>query len=620
MPDSTLPLVIGTEQLPFLGYNDNVPFKISDGQASSLQNAYVRNNKVVRRKGIAPLGTGDLSPDRDIDGLQWARITGKDYLIASYNGNVIDFFNFNVGQIFPGGTGRLTAGTDANFSWVAGNVYGGDGIKPNIRLNGVNVIQAMVDKADSSTIQLAAGGTGNLNGTYQYKVAFVNGDGVVGEPSAYTSGVTVTNQSIQLTGIPICPVGEDCTDRAIYRIGGTSAIAQFVGFVGNNTATSYLDNVPEANLGAELLVSNSRMPPVRYSCEWQSRWVGGYCTTSEGDIQTVYVSNVRQPYYCPLLPDTSDPNQGTQLPLQDPAEGAITGLHVHGTQLVVFTGGAVYTISGTQPLDFQLFRLFDHGCVAHRTIVSTHDLLLWLGPDGVYSWIGGDRVERISDQLYNTFSQISASDLAQSWAFVWDNRYYVGGPWGCVWLDLGTRFLPAAAAAFYLDTSKWPWGTNTNWSWRIGVASVYTSTFKPRIFGAQLGVGRVWELETGATDNGSPINFHWASKDLDFGMAGKTKRLEYFGTVWGASEGIVTTNLYRGSGELIQTNTFNLAANYAVTGMIRASYLGNPTLVRQLEQVTEYADDEYFRLDIQVASTAPSIELLQVDLHLTQDT
>jgi hypothetical protein len=80
--------------------------------------------------------------------------------------------------------------------------------------------------------------SGNLSGTYTYKVSYVIGGTETTVRNA-SNAVTVTNERIDLSNIPIGPGGT--TARKIYRSSGGSY--ELVTTIANNTATTFTDNV-----------------------------------------------------------------------------------------------------------------------------------------------------------------------------------------------------------------------------------------------------------------------------------------------------------------------------------------------------------------------------------------
>lgn len=104
---------------------------------------------------------------------------------------------------------------------------------------------------------LTVGSSGVLNGTYYYEIVLLTGyqnaDGsitVTGmAPGTESASISTSNQSIQLTGIPLGTSGT--VGRAIYRTisGGSNGTEKFLTIIPDNSTTTYADNVADSNLG-----------------------------------------------------------------------------------------------------------------------------------------------------------------------------------------------------------------------------------------------------------------------------------------------------------------------------------------------------------------------------------
>jgi len=814
----------------FLGENDDVPMEVAETQASTLENLYKSRQKLVRRKGTAALGSSNLSPDQNLQMLEWFKLGSTEHLLGVHNRNLVDFFDATVGATVPNGATRFAAGADVNAAWVEGKVYLGDGTSQNTRYaagtgtgdmatqfvgassqvlfhadnlsletgdidftvagwfymdsiaasqtlmarwdNGSSTLRewrlwynqavgkfefsvwnfsgpfladavdtltvatgqwyyvvgwhdsvantanisvnnatpvsvaysngitaaavefsigahsnaagwigfltgraqragfwksaasgggvlsaplrtslynsgagksysslsaaekvalvsywnlstnyldsvvasandlsavgtpttasgvdffkaaatAMVDKAPN-TFTLADAGAGSMgHGEFSYKVSFVNVDGVYGEPSDAKTVSTLFQPNTRDVFVGSLPNSalDDVTSIIIWRLNPESTVYQKVTTLPIGT-TSFNDTIGDIS-GNEIMVDfNTRFPPVKYLVEHQNRLIGA---GNAADPQTVYISNVSQPYYSPASPDLDDPNQGTRAKLQGRAAGEITGLCSHGAVVAVFTGGAGHLLQGVDPNSFLLTKFCDHGCVAHRTIVSVKSLLLWLGPDGVYQW-DGRQTQRISDDQRGTIEAMTAAEMAGAHAFVWEERYYLCWSTGSIVFDLQYGV----------------WTTNTNWLWHDSTVTTYVAGNKQRIYGALEGHSRVYQLETGATD-ASPaastaIPARWVSRDWDMGLAGREKRAHYIEIKAKKGTGTATVTLKKGTGATVQTVTHNLAL------------VDDPgeTVARLFESTVEQARSEHFRIDWSCSTTATELELLAAGLH-----
>jgi hypothetical protein len=583
MPRPYTPTRVST----FEGLVDDVPIEIDEAQASTLQNLYRIRKKLVRRKGTNPLAAA-LSPDQNLNGVFWAKIGSTEYLIANSNGSLGDWFNATPGTVLSGGTGVLT-NADTGFCWINKQVYAGDGVSQNVYFDGASVKQAMV-APPAGACTAAADGAGLGNGTYTFVYCFLAANGQLSEPSPASAPVVLTAQKANLASVAVS-AEPGVTARYIFATGGGRTDYTLVNILNNNSATTVTTDLSGIiNPLSPLLFGNTRFPPCRYLVEHQSRMIGAWCSTADGDKQTVYVSNQLQPWWAPAAPDLTVASNGTQAQLQGAAAAEITGLCSHGDFCAVFTGGAGWFLIGTEAADFRLQRFSNHGCVAHRTIQSTRHLLIWLAPDGVYAW-NGIAVERISEQVRETITAMSAADMASAHSFVWYDRFYLMWPGHCLFYDLLNR----------------NWGSHTAWDWRCSTVSTFTSSQQQRLYAGQTGHSRVWQLETGATDNGVAIPSVWVSRDWEMGMPAHEKRVHLVETKWKKSTGFATVRLYMGTGALIQTFIQDLSVvDYAGGGVVRL-----------LASAVEQARDENFRLEVDSSTLDADYELLAAGVQFT---
>jgi hypothetical protein len=582
----------------FLGEYDGVPAEAQPGQATTVQNLYKNREALKRRAGFTALAAA-LSPAQSHDGLHWYKIGSTEYLIAAHDGKLVDWFHGTPGTTVTNSTGKLTSGTEANGTWLDGKFYWGDGVKQNIRHDGTDAVQVLTETPGTAPTLANGGGTGPT-GTYTYYITFVSDDGNHSPVSPLSSPITVANDQIDLSAIPTCSAGQDCSGRGIWRNKTSTTTYYLVEVLAGNVATTYSDDTVDDDLGIELTevlganLQNVRFPPCRYLITHQSRLVGGFSTV-DGDKQTVYLSNTREPWYSPILPDLDDPNQGSRFTLQGPGAGEVTGLASHGNQIAVFTADAAWLLTTSdQLLDYTLHRFSNHGCVAHRTIASVKDRLIWASSDGIYQALEGEGVSRISDDIKTTYQAISAADLAKSHGFIWDDKYFFCWPSGCRVYDLKYRL----------------WTRNTNWTWRVATVTASGQAVE-RVYGALLDVARVFRLENGTDDNGTAITALWGSHDFDMGMMGREKRLHQINVHWKAATGTGTLRAYKGTGTTAQqTSTQNLATVDDTGGTVSS--------LRQ--RCVEQLRSDRFRLEVEYAGSNADYQLLQVEVLFIQVT
>jgi uncharacterized phage protein gp47/JayE len=124
----------------------------------------------------------------------------------------------------------------------------------------LDVVQAYIDPltgalATPTAPTVAAGAAGVPNGTYKVQVTFLNSMGETAGGAEAT--VTVTNQQISWTAIPLGGAGT--TARRLYRTaaGGATGTEKLVTTLNDNTTTTFTDNVADSALGNAIPTTNT---------------------------------------------------------------------------------------------------------------------------------------------------------------------------------------------------------------------------------------------------------------------------------------------------------------------------------------------------------------------------
>ena len=100
----------------------------------------------------------------------------------------------------------------------------------------------------SGTIITASGAAGNISGDVVYRVTFVNAQGET-IPGAESVSVEFSSQQVLVSSIPTSS-DMSVTARKLYRYVPSTGYFRLVTTIGNNTATTYTDNIAEGSLGA----------------------------------------------------------------------------------------------------------------------------------------------------------------------------------------------------------------------------------------------------------------------------------------------------------------------------------------------------------------------------------
>lgn len=122
--------------------------------------------------------------------------------------------------------------------------------------------------APMSTFAVAAGAAGNLNGDYIYRVTFANStDGTRSNPNNTDVTITVTNQKVDLSGIPTSS-DTQVDSREIWRTVAGQSDLFLVATISDNVTTTFEDNVADEDLQAIALQFDNDPPEDTYEdCE-----------------------------------------------------------------------------------------------------------------------------------------------------------------------------------------------------------------------------------------------------------------------------------------------------------------------------------------------------------------
>ena len=157
----------------------------------------------------------------------------------------------------------LESGFDQKDNW-SGFIYNGSlyiASKNAMRAVGATTLYNWGIAKPTDTIEGAAGAAGEPSGTYYYKVTFYNTDGIESDSSGASDAVTVADQKVSLTTVPLSSDSQ-VTGRYVYRIGGLVSTYRRIGTIADNTTTTLSDNISDAAASSltELSVSSHDEP------------------------------------------------------------------------------------------------------------------------------------------------------------------------------------------------------------------------------------------------------------------------------------------------------------------------------------------------------------------------
>ena len=125
----------------------------------------------------------------------------------------------------------------------------------------------------SGTTAAASGTGGALNGNFQYKVTFVDGNGQESPAGTLAGSVAATNSTqVTLSNIPVdTATTPNYVARNIYRSDDGGTTYHFDGTIANNTATTFNDTVPDGTLTTNAQLNSTNLNGnYTYRITWSS--------------------------------------------------------------------------------------------------------------------------------------------------------------------------------------------------------------------------------------------------------------------------------------------------------------------------------------------------------------
>lgn len=305
-------------------------------------------------------------------------------------------------------------------AWNAGDTYFASMDRVLIAVNGIDAPKKLVKGSlgqatragivkPTSAPSVAEGPAGNLNGTYRYRVTYETSTHE-SSPGPMSEPISVINRQVGLTNIPTSP---DTTviRRNIYRLGGAVPEWRLVGTIHDNSTTTAIDDVKDADL-TDLLVFDRDPPPVGLERIIQHR---SQIFGSKGN--ELFFSNFEEP---------EGWNVTNVFKIGDASK--IVALASTGSILLVFKSSTTYAVYGSFEDDLAYFPAFAVGCIAPRSAVSAPGLVCWLAEDGIRMSNGQDLYFLGDSKLKSLIDSIPLSTRRSAVGVFGESHYLLSFP------------------------------------------------------------------------------------------------------------------------------------------------------------------------------------------------
>lgn len=133
--------------------------------------------------------------------------------------------------------------------------------------------------------------SGLLTGSYSWKVTFVNSNLVEGNPTGASATLTAAAEQFDVV-IPVAPQSFGVEARRLYRNENSGTVWNRVATISDNTTTTYVDNIADADLGVAAPADNGVPPQYSFIKAHQNRL---FCNDVT-NLNFLWYSNLLDPY------------------------------------------------------------------------------------------------------------------------------------------------------------------------------------------------------------------------------------------------------------------------------------------------------------------------------------
>ncbi|MFZ7134342.1 MAG: hypothetical protein ACOWWR_18505 [Eubacteriales bacterium] len=455
--------------------------------------------RIVKRNGYTKYNTNTINADHAITGLHrfYKQNTTNAYTLVACNTSIYKLAD-TTGHAASSIKSGLTADSETHFADYQDHCYIANGAENLMKYDGNNVRDAGIEVPAAPTFDSNIDGSLE-EGTYHYKVTYVDEDGYEGNPSeasAAMSALADPNDGIKI----VIPVSTDSkiTKRRIYRTAVNGARYYYDGEVADNTTTVYNSTSSDDDL-VTLIEADHDAPPAAPDNVYKR--LSRLMVSKNHEL---YISNISYPEYMP---------SGKKIPTgnREKIKGMAEQLHV----LQVLTENAVDRLVGTDFTNFEYRKNYcSEGSMASRSIVLADNALVYLGFDGIYIMKEVNQAQELNPLLSDYITaNINRAYIGLSSAVYYDHKYFLSYP-------KGTSVVPNETIYYDFRTGNYGvynFGFNCYTRLNRGIDSDI-------LLAGSATEGRVYEY-VGLDDDGANIEAYFETMPINFGYPELKKKV-----------------------------------------------------------------------------------------------
>lgn len=232
------------------------PAFIDDNESADCKNVEHTDGAVGTREGISKLNTTPCGSFA-CDGL-FTRTdnNASQTMVAFFGGKMHALGGASTFTTVPSAQSVFTAGVDVFGVEAENYLFVGNGTTP-YKYNGDFTRHGI--PAPASALSASSIGTGVLSGDYRYKQTYVNSAFVESDVSPVMATLAVASGTVRVI-LQTAPVSFGVNTRRLYRTVSSGTVYKLLTTIGNNTATTFDDNLADTTLGVDAPTDQGEPP------------------------------------------------------------------------------------------------------------------------------------------------------------------------------------------------------------------------------------------------------------------------------------------------------------------------------------------------------------------------
>jgi len=490
---------------------------IADNESPDCLNVVFGNGAVATRGGSSKLNTTSVGTFV-CDGIYTRRAdTGAETMVAFFGGTMYGLTGASTFTTIASAQSVFTAGVRIGAAQYENRIFFGNGGVTPYKYDGTNFTRHGVP-ASVATASVASNGAGVLNGTYSWKVTYVNSASAEGNTGpAATFTVTSTSGQVNLTSLPVAPQSHGVAARRIYRTDAGGSTYRRVVEIPDNTTTTYTDNVASSAVGVTMPSDNGEPPNYSTVIYHNNRL---FCN-DPANQNYVHFSDLAEPYTFGALNFRR---------VGDAASDLVKGFQIYENNLLILCENSEFLINmpTTDPASWTEMRVRSSygskspfGAVAYKDLVMfpamqnskfvgfAADAGQTLDPTASVLSVSVAGSDLQSDRIEPDMFLVQPAYAGKISAIVYKNKIYLAVTYGSNQTTNNRVYVYDFSISNLKKKQKGAWVPYTGWN--AAQFCIYNGNL---YFGSSTANGFVYQAETNSyNDDGAAINSYYWTKE-----------------------------------------------------------------------------------------------------------